>query len=66
MRNVGLKEVRIHPKYDCQFFEVEFITEEEPQIVEFKTNNAMAIDIGLNNLATTSPLRISDLNVSLS
>jgi len=48
----SLKEVRIHPKYDCQFFEVELITEEEPQIVEFKTNNAMSIDLGLNNLAT--------------
>jgi IS605 OrfB family transposase len=47
-----LKEVRIHPKYNCQFFEVEFITEEEPIIVEFQSDNALAIDLGLNNLAT--------------
>lgn len=47
-----LKEVRIHPKYNCQFFEVEFITEEEPQIVEFKSDNALSIDFGINNLAT--------------
>ncbi|AFZ47180.1 transposase, IS605 OrfB family [Cyanobacterium stanieri PCC 7202] len=47
-----LKEVRIYPKYNCQFFEVEFITKEEPQIVEFKSDNALAVDLGLNNLAT--------------
>jgi transposase len=47
-----LKEVRIHPKYNCQFFEVEFITSEEPETVQFKSNNALAVDLGLNNLAT--------------
>ena len=47
-----LKEVRIQPKYNCQFFEVEFITEEEPQTVEFKSDNALSVDLGLNNLAT--------------
>lgn len=47
-----LKEVRIHPKYNCQFLEVEFITEEKPQVVEFKSDNALAIDFGINNLAT--------------
>ncbi|NES02929.1 MAG: hypothetical protein F6K22_08775 [Okeania sp. SIO2F4] len=29
----NLKEVRIIPRYDARFFEVEFITEEEPQLV---------------------------------
>jgi IS605 OrfB family transposase len=48
----NLKEVRIHPKYNCQFFEVEFITEEEPNIVEFQSDNALAVDCGLNNLVT--------------
>ncbi len=48
----NLKEVRIHPKHNCQFFEVEFITEEEPQTVELNPKNAMSIDLGLNNLAT--------------
>nr|WP_293104878.1 transposase [Okeania sp. SIO2F4] len=43
-----LKEVRIIPRYDARFFEVEFITEEEPQTV-VKSNNAVAIDLGLNN-----------------
>ena len=47
-----LKEVRIHPKYNCQFFEVEFITEDEPQIVKFTSDNALAVDFGVNNLTT--------------
>jgi len=45
----NLKEVRIIPrKYDAKFFEVEFITEEEPQPA-VKTDNAVAIDLGLDN-----------------
>ncbi|NEQ78242.1 MAG: IS200/IS605 family element transposase accessory protein TnpB [Okeania sp. SIO2C9] len=47
----NLKEVRIIPRYDARFFEVEFITEEEPQKV-VKSDNALAIDLGLDNLAT--------------
>ena len=47
-----LKEIRIHPKYDGRFFEVEFITKEEAQIFEFTSDNALAVDLGLNNLAT--------------
>ena len=47
----NLKEVRIIPRYDAKFFEVEFITESEAEPV-VKTDNAVAIDLGLNNLAT--------------
>ncbi|NEP83667.1 MAG: IS200/IS605 family element transposase accessory protein TnpB [Okeania sp. SIO3B3] len=47
----NLKEVRIIPRYGARFFEVEFITEEEPQTV-VKSDNALAIDQGLDNLAT--------------
>lgn len=47
----NLKEVRIIPRFDASFFEVEFITEEdtEPAV---KTDNVIAIDLGLDNLAT--------------
>jgi IS605 OrfB family transposase len=47
-----LKEVRILPKYNARFFEVEYIVEQsaEPQPVD--PNKALAIDLGLNNLAT--------------
>ncbi|MDJ0557462.1 MAG: transposase [Microcoleaceae cyanobacterium MO_207.B10] len=47
----NLKEVRIIPRYDAQFFEVEFITESEPQPA-VKSDNVVAIDLGLDNLAT--------------
>ncbi|MEW6499233.1 MAG: transposase [Cyanobacteriota bacterium] len=47
-----LKEVRILPKYNARFFEVEYVveTKPEPQPVDF--NHALAIDLGLNNLAS--------------
>ncbi|GGA49994.1 transposase [Okeania sp. KiyG1] len=40
----NLKEVRIIPRYDARFFEVEFITEDEPQQI-VKSDNALAIDL---------------------
>ncbi len=46
----NLKEVRIIPRFDAQFFEVEFIAESEPQPT-VKTDNVVAIDLGLDNLA---------------
>ncbi|MDJ0556351.1 MAG: transposase [Microcoleaceae cyanobacterium MO_207.B10] len=47
----NLKEVRIIPRFDASFFEVEFITEEETKPA-VKTDNVIAIDLGLDNLAT--------------
>ena len=47
-----IKEVRIHPKYDARFFEVEYISEGEIEAVETIKDSALAIDFGLNNLAT--------------
>ncbi|NEQ72340.1 MAG: IS200/IS605 family element transposase accessory protein TnpB [Okeania sp. SIO2C9] len=47
----NLKEVRIIPRFDASFFEVEFIIEEEPRPT-VKTDNVVAIDLGLDNLAT--------------
>ncbi len=47
-----IKEVRIHPKYGARFFEVEFVSEiEQEEIKEKVTESALAIDLGLNNLA---------------
>lgn len=47
-----VKEIRIHPRYDARFFEVEFvyIQEEEPQKINLE--NVLSIDLGLDNLAT--------------
>lgn len=47
----SLKEIRIHPQYNARFFQVEFIQEVEPQPVESDPDKAMAIDLGVNNLA---------------
>ena len=47
-----LKEIRIHPKYDGRFFEVEFISEVEIEPKQVDPNNALSIDLGVNNLAT--------------
>jgi putative transposase len=47
-----VKEVRIHPKYDARFFEVEFVCKVESEPVETIAGSALSIDFGLNNLAT--------------
>jgi transposase, IS605 OrfB family, central region len=47
-----IKEVRIHPQYDARFFEIEYICLSEIEPVETIENSSMAIDLGLDNLAT--------------
>ncbi|MGA9379499.1 MAG: RNA-guided endonuclease TnpB family protein [Phormidium sp.] len=47
----SLKEIRIHPKYNARYFEVEFISEVEPEPVEVKNDSAISIDLGVDNLA---------------
>lgn len=47
-----LKEVRIHPRHNARWFEVELITEQPIETQEVDPNQAMSIDLGLNNLAT--------------
>lgn len=46
-----LKEVRVLPKYNARFFEVEYIVEAEPEPQSINPNNALAIELGLDNLA---------------
>lgn len=47
-----IKEVRIVPRNDGQFFHIQYVYEQpcEPTVIDF--NKALAIDIGLNNLAS--------------
>ncbi|BAZ21641.1 transposase, IS607 family protein [Kalymmatonema gypsitolerans NIES-4073] len=47
----SLKEIRIHPRYNARFFEVEFISEVEPESVEVNPSTAISIDLGVDNLA---------------
>jgi len=47
-----VKEVRIHPKYNGRFLEVEFVYLQEPEPQNLSVNNVLSIDFGLDNLAT--------------
>jgi putative transposase len=47
-----IKEIRIHPRYRARFFDVEFISEIEETPVITEPDSALAIDLGLDNLAT--------------
>lgn len=46
-----IKEVRIQPKYNARFFDVEYIIEAEPTPANVDIEKALAVDLGLNNLA---------------
>lgn len=39
-----IKEVRIHPKYNAIFFEVEYVYKQEPEPKQVDRNIALAID----------------------
>lgn len=47
-----IKEVRIHPKFNGRYFEIEYVYESKLENTKLDDNNALAIDFGLDNLAT--------------
>lgn len=47
-----VKEIRIIPKANARFFEIQYIYEVEESQRKLNKNNALAIDLGINNLAT--------------
>ena len=47
-----VKEIRIIPKANARFFEIQYIYEAECIQRNLNPNNALAIDLGINNLAT--------------
>ena len=47
-----IKEIRIIPKANARFFEVQYIYEAECIQRNLNKNNALAIDLGINNLVT--------------
>ena len=47
-----IKEVRIIPKFDARFFEIQYTYEIQEEDIKLDTNNALAIDLGVNNLCT--------------
>ena len=46
-----VKEIRIIPKHNCKFFEIDFVYIQEQQTMQLNPNNALGIDLGLDNLA---------------
>lgn len=47
-----IKEVRIHPKYNAKYFEIEYIYLIETEDKKLLKSNVISIDLGLDNLAT--------------
>lgn len=47
-----IKEVRIVPRNNGQFFTIQYVYEQPYEIVDLDNDKALAIDIGLNNLAS--------------
>ena len=47
-----IKEIRIIPKFNARFFEIQYTYEVQEEDINLNTNNALAIDLGVNNLCT--------------
>jgi len=47
-----VKEIRIIPKAHARFFEIQYVYEAECIQRNLNTNNALALDLGINNLVT--------------
>ena len=47
-----IKEIRIIPKANARFFEIQYVYEAECIQRNLNTNNALALDLGINNLVT--------------
>ena len=47
-----IKEIRIIPKFNARFFEIQYTYEIQEEKIKLNTNNALAIDLGVNNLCT--------------
>lgn len=52
LENKKIKEIRIIPKFNARFFEIQYTYEIKEENIKLNTNNALAIDLGINNLCT--------------
>ena len=52
LENKKIKEIQIVPKFNARFFEIQYIYEVQEENIKLNTNNALAIDLGVNNLCT--------------
>lgn len=51
LKDKNFKEVRIHPRYSARWFEIEYVYEDEKIETFVNPEKAIAIDLGVNNLA---------------
>ena len=47
-----IKQIQIIPKFNVRFFEIQYIYEVQEEDIKLDINNALAIDLGVNNLCT--------------
>lgn len=52
LNDKNIKEIRIVPKANARFFEIQYIYKVECNQRKLNTKNALAIDLGIDNLAT--------------
>lgn len=52
LKDKKIKEIQIIPKFNARFFEILYIYEIQEENIKLNTNNALAIDLGVNNLCT--------------
>lgn len=45
-----IKEIQIIPKFNARFFEIQYTYEIQEENIQLNINNALAIDLGVNNL----------------
>lgn len=60
-----IKEIRIIPKVNARFFEIQYTYEECIEQKKLNNQNALAIDLGINNLCTCVTIEISIKSGSL-
>lgn len=52
LENKEIKQIQIIPKFNARFFEIQYTYEIQEENIKLNTNNALAIDLGINNLCT--------------
>lgn len=52
LENKEIKQIQIIPKFNARFFEIQYTYEIQEENIQLNTNNALAIDLGINNLCT--------------
>lgn len=52
LKDKKIKEIQIIPKFNTRFFEIQYTYEIQEENIKLDTNNALAIDLGINNLCT--------------